>query len=58
MMEFNTMINKLLKKHPETRRRKLRIQPLHHALLLTGPLSHSLQAYALMLWCPSTKNAA
>jgi serine/threonine-protein kinase ATR len=24
MMEFNTMINKLLKKHPETRRRKLR----------------------------------
>jgi serine/threonine-protein kinase ATR len=28
MMEFNTMINKLLKKHPETRRRKLRTRPI------------------------------
>jgi len=46
MMEFNTMINKLLKKHPETRRRKLRIRT--YAVV---PLN---EECGLIEWVPNT----
>jgi serine/threonine-protein kinase ATR len=63
MMEFNTMINKLLKKHPETRRRKLRTFSLPFARTLDTPADNlvwcvDVQEFERMLWCLLTRNAA